>query len=331
MANLKSASQDRSALYAGSRGGASLTVLLYHRVLRQSDPMLPHDLDAAMFDAQLSSLSQVFRVLSLEDALGRLRNGTLPARALSITFDDGYRDNIEVAVPILKRHGMTATFFIATGFLDGGRMMHDTIIETLRRLPSQQIDLEWIGLGKRAIDGNHSRVAIADEFMREIKYRSLQEGLVACQRLALDVNAGLPNDLMMTFAQVRQLAASGMSVGAHTHDHTILSCVNETEGYSQIIKSRDILTNLLDCAPSMFAYPNGKPDTDYRSAHVEMVRRAGFLGAASVSIGTATRNSDHFQVPRFVPWDRNPALLVLRILAHRWRYRGTKIISSSCP
>jgi peptidoglycan/xylan/chitin deacetylase (PgdA/CDA1 family) len=286
--------------------------------------MLPHDLDAAMFDAQLSSLSRVFRVLSLDDALDRLRNGTLPARALSITFDDGYRDNIEIAVPILNRHGMTATFFIATGFLDGGRMMHDSIIETFRRLPNQEIDLEWIGLGKRTINETRSRVTTADEFMREIKYRSLQEGLIACHRLAGGVQAALPIDLMMTSEQVRQLGASGMSVGAHTHDHTILSCMDAAEGYSQIIKSREVLTNLLGSAPNMFAYPNGKPDTDYRSAHVEMVKRAGFLGAASVSVGTATRNSDHFQVPRFVPWDRNPVLLVLRILAHRWRYGGTK-------
>lgn len=328
MATPESFRQDLSALYPHNQGGASLTVLLYHRVLRQPDPMLPSDLDAATFDAQLSSLSRVFRVLSLEDALGRLRNGTLPARALSITFDDGYRDNIEVAVPILKQNGMTATFFIATGFLGSGRMMHDTVIETLRRLPSQQIDLEWIGLGKRAIDEVSSRVTIADDFMRKIKYRSLHEGLIACERLAQGVHASLPIDLMMTSEHVVLLASAGMSVGAHTHDHAILSGLDAAEGYSQIIKSRNVLTDILGSAPNMFAYPNGKPNIDYRSTHVEMVRRAGFLGAASVSIGTATRTSDHFQVPRFVPWDRNPALLILRILAHRWRYRGTQIVSS---
>lgn len=324
----ESSSQELGARYAGNRGGASLTVLLYHRVLRQPDPMLPHDFDAAMFDAQLSSLSRVFRVMKLEDALSRLRDGALPARALSITFDDGYRDNIEVAVPILQRYGMTATFFITTGCLDGGRMMHDTIIETFRRFPSQQIDLAWIGLGKRAINDVGSRVTAADDFLREIKYRSLQDALDACQRLASNVHAALPIDLMMTSEQVRQLDKSGMSVGAHTHDHTILSCLTAAEGYAQIVKSRDVLTDLLGSAPNMFAYPNGKPDTDYRHMHVDMVKQAGFLGAASVSIGTATRNSDHFQVPRFVPWDRNPALLVLRILAHRWRYPTTKTASS---
>ena len=299
----------------------SLTVLLYHRVLREPDPLLPHEPDATLFDAQLSCLSQVFRILPLEDALSQLRAGTLPARALCITFDDGYRDNIEVAVPILRRHGLVATFFIATGFLDGGRMMHDTVIEATRRLPTQRCDLEWIGLGKRSIGDIGSRVALIDEFVRRVKYFPFQERAAACQRFAFEVQDTLPTDLMMTSRQVRDLAALGMSVGAHTHDHPILTRLSADEASAQIIKGRDVLTAVLGSAPALFAYPNGKPDIDYRPAHVDSVKRAGFSGAVSVSMGSATRASDHFQVPRFIPWDRDPQRLALRILAHPWRHR----------
>lgn len=313
---------------ARSAGGASLTVLLYHRVLAQPDAMLPHDLDASRFAAHLAALSQVFRVLSLEDALSRLRDGTLPSRALCITFDDGYRDNIEVAVPILKKHGMVATFFVSTGFLDGGRMMHDTVIESIRRLPEQIYDLTWVGLGKRSIDGMDSRIALIDEFVRSVKYLPFHERQQACDRLAFEAKGDLPRTLMMTSEQIRHLASMGMSIGAHTHDHTILSRLNEDDAWSQITKSRDILTQLLGSAPALFAYPNGKPDIDYRCSHVELVKRAGFAGAASVSVGTASRSSDHFQVPRFVPWDRQPRHLVLRILAHRWRYTTSPVATS---
>ena len=83
---------------------ARLTVLLYHRVLPTSDPLLPAEPDAVLFDSQMALLARIFNVLPLEEALSKLRRGELPARALSITFDDGYADNLDVAVPILQRH-----------------------------------------------------------------------------------------------------------------------------------------------------------------------------------------------------------------------------------
>ena len=302
---------------------AALTVLLYHRVLGQPDPLFPDQLDAAGFDEHLSCLSQVFRILPLDDALGRLRHGTLPPRALCITFDDGYRDNVEVAIPILTRHAAVATFFVSTGFLDTGRMNYDTVVETVRRLPDQLYDLAWIGLGKRLIGDLESRRSVITEFMRRIKRHSLEERREACERLALGIQCALPTDLMMTSEHVRALPALGMSVGAHTHDHPILAHIDASDASAQIVRSRDVLAGVLGSAPTLFAYPSGKPDIDYSSSHVEMVKRAGFSGAVSVSMGTATRDSDHFQVPRFVPWDRSPRCLVLRVLAHPWRHPGT--------
>ena len=303
--------------------GAKLTVLLYHRVLPRPDPLVPHEPDAAQFDAQLACLSRVFRVLSLEDGLRMLKLGTLPARAVCITFDDGYRDNIEVAVPILKRHGLTATFFIATGFLDGGMMMHDTVIEAVRRLPDGPCDLGWIDLGQQLIGDAHSRVALIDEFVRRVKYLPFQERAEVCLRLAQGDHKQLPTDLMMAPDHVRQLLAEGMEVGAHTHNHPILARLNPDEASAQILKGRDTLTDLLGAAPTLFAYPNGKPNLDYGAEHVDLVKQAGFSAAVSVSMGTASRGSDHFQIPRFIPWDTDPRRLALRILAHPHRHSDT--------
>jgi peptidoglycan/xylan/chitin deacetylase (PgdA/CDA1 family) len=258
--------------------------------------------------------------VSLEEGMRKLREGTLPARAICITFDDGYRDNIEVAVPILKRHGLTATFFIATGFLDGGRMMHDTVIEAVRRLPDGAFDLGWIGLGQQLIGDAPSRVTLIDEFVRCVKYLSFQERADACMRLAHAVSEPLPTDLMMVSDHVRQLVAQGMEVGAHTHNHPILARLSPEEASAQIVKSRDTLADLLGSTPTLFAYPNGKPNLDYGAEHVEMVRRAGFSAAVSVSMGTASQGSDPLQIPRFIPWDRDPRRLALRILAHPHRH-----------
>jgi peptidoglycan/xylan/chitin deacetylase (PgdA/CDA1 family) len=308
--------------------GARLTVLLYHRVLERPDALVPHEPDAAAFDAQLGAMSKVFRVLPLGEALALAREGRLPARSLCITFDDGYRDNVDVAVPILRRHGLSATFFIATGFLDGGRMMHDTVTEAVRHLPDQILDLGWLGGESVTVNDSASRLALIDEFVRRVKYLPFHERAAACQRLADTSGAHLPNDLMMTSEQVRSLPGLGMDVGAHTHDHPILSRLSPEDAFTQIVRGRDVLTQLLGSTPALFAYPNGKPDIDYQAIHVDMVKRAGFSAAVSVSMGTAGLRSDHFQIPRFIPWDHDPKRLVLRILAHPWRHPDTRIASA---
>src|SRR6185295_2112486 len=112
------------------------------------DPVASGTVDAAAFDWQMECLSRCFRVLPLSEAVERLRQGTLPGRAACVTFDDGYADNAEVALPILRRHGLCATFFVATGFLDGGIMFNDRVIEAVRGAPGAQLDLTPLGLGR---------------------------------------------------------------------------------------------------------------------------------------------------------------------------------------
>lgn len=302
--------------------GAPLTVLLYHRVLNHPDELSPGEPSAAQFDSQMAILSRVFRVLPLDEALSKLAEDRLPSRALCITFDDGYLDNLEVALPILQRHGLSATFFIASGLINGGRMMHDTVIETVRRLPSGTVDLGWLGITPRAVDSTSSRLALIEEIVRKIKYLPFSERTETCRRLASLVEEALPQDLMMSSDQVRALARAGMRIGAHTHEHPILSKLSSEEARAQIGKSREVLGDILGTAPTMFAYPNGKPGLDYTAEHVAMVKEAGFSSAVSVSFGTTSNTSDHFQIPRFCPWDRDPRRLVVRLVGHPVRHKS---------
>ena len=112
---------------------ARLSILIFHRVHQQRDPLFPGEVDATDFDNICAWARSMFNVLPLDEAVTRHASHSLPERALSITFDDGYADNHDVAMPILRKHGITATFFIASGFLNGGRMWNDTAIEAMRR------------------------------------------------------------------------------------------------------------------------------------------------------------------------------------------------------
>ena len=130
---------------AGSR--ARLSILIFHRVHPVPDSLYPDEPDARRFTEILDWAANWFNVLPLPEAVERLRSGSLPDRAAAITFDDGYADNCVVALPILRQHGMHATFFVATAFMNGGRMWNDTVIEAVRRVATPEFDLERAKLG----------------------------------------------------------------------------------------------------------------------------------------------------------------------------------------
>ncbi len=290
----------RMAAPGGSR--ARLTIFLYHRVLAARDPLLPTEPDAAAFDTQMRVASTLFRMLPLGEAVERLERGTLPARAACVTFDDGYRDNFEVAFPILQRYKLSGTFFVATDFLDGGRMFNDTVLETVRRLPTGTVDLSWIGLGEQPVTDTASRIALMGAFIRAVKYMPCQERAAASERLGALAQDPLPAQLMMRSEQVIALSKAGMDIGGHTLGHPILAQTAADEARLQIAGNRERLTALLGMPPRHFAYPNGRPNQDYGAEHVAMVREAGYAAAVSTARGVATPDDDRFQLPRFSPW-----------------------------
>ena len=134
------------SLASPGRRAGSLLVLIYHQVLPVSDPLLADEPDAERFAAEMDLIKDVFNVLTLGDAVDRLGAGALPPRALSITFDDGYANNLHLAAPILAARGLSATFFVATGFIGGGQMWNDTVIEAIRHAP-RDFDLRDLGFG----------------------------------------------------------------------------------------------------------------------------------------------------------------------------------------
>ncbi len=305
-----------------------LSILIFHRVLPARDPLFPDEIDAQTFDRQMAFVTQAFTVLTLGQALTLRAAGALPARALVITFDDGYADNAEIALPILLRHGLKATFFVASGFLDGGRMFNDSVIESLRHARGDCIDLAEFGLGRHDLSTVRERRGAIDVLLPKFKYSGLREREALLERLAS--LAGFPElrrDLMMRSEQVVGLHRAGMEIGGHTVRHPILRITPDDEAEAEIADGRARLQALIDAPVEVFAYPNGRPMQDYDSRHVEMVRRAGFRGAVSTARGVASPASDCHQLPRFTPWDAGIAKWAGRLMHARWMAREHHVAS----
>lgn len=311
---------------AGAR--ARLSVLVLHRVLARRDPLFPEAIDAARFDELCGWLKSLFNVLSLDTAVDRLRAGSLPARSLAITFDDGYADNHSQALPILLRHGLCATFFIATGFLDGGRMWNDTVTEAVRRTPLPLLDLRDLLRSDAALyalaDPMQRRAAL-EAIIGQAKYLSVDQRAQVVRDIAERSGATLPNDLMLTSEQVVQMRRAGMQIGAHTVSHPILAVLDEHAARREMRDSKLRLEALLGERVGLFAYPNGKPGEDYSPASVALAREIGFDAAMSTTWGAAHRATDPFEIPRFTPWDRSRLRFGARMARNLWASRDRSV------
>jgi peptidoglycan/xylan/chitin deacetylase (PgdA/CDA1 family) len=294
-------------------GKRALSIFIYHRVLPNKDPLFPGEVDSAEFDQDLRRIGTMFNVISLLDAVRHSAAGTLPPRAACITFDDGYTDNAEVALPVLQRHHLPATFFIATGFLNGGRMWNDSVIEMVRRAPEGTLDFSAFGSGVHQVASAAQRQAAIKALIGQLKYLPMGERLEQVNRLVDAVGVALPTNLMMTTSQVQQLHRSGMGIGAHTVNHPILASIDLATARAEIEQGKQALEAMIGEPVPLFAYPNGKPNADYRAEHVALVKELGFEGAVSTAWGASKGAPDVFQLPRFSPWDRTVPRFALRM------------------
>lgn len=301
----------------GARG--TLTVLFFHRVFAGDDPMMPGEPTARSFDTLLGWVQSQFNVMPLAEAARRLSDGSLPPAAAAITFDDGYQDNLEVAAPLLQRRGLPATFFIASGFLDGGIMFNDVVIECMKRCPMDEVALPDLAIAPLPLRTWPERQRAAGTVLSALKYLPFEQRAETVRRLPAHCRVDLPTDLMLTTSQVRALAAQGFEIGAHTDRHPILASLPDDAALAEITIGRDRLETMVDRRVGLFAYPNGRWGKDFDQRHRDMAKACGFDAAFSTEPSVCHAGFDRWNLPRFTPWDRTELKFRLRLLA--WQRR----------
>lgn len=306
-----------TALAAPAGARSRLSVFYFHRVLAQPDPLLTRAPDSRLFAQILDWIQAQFRVLDPLEACEALVEERLPARPAVISFDDGYRNNYEVALPLLLKRRMPAVFFVASGFLGGSMMFNDRVIEAIRRTSARSVCVPAADDGvprKLPLRTDaERRLAIAD-ILRVIKHRSPQERDLNVLELERQSDGTATTETMMRPEHVRALHDAGMRIGGHTRTHPILCATDDLEAEREIEGGLQDLALLIGERPTLFAYPNGKPQVDYDARHVTMVRRAGCRFAFSTRPGAASSSTPCLELPRFTPWNRTRSRFSLRAL-----------------
>jgi peptidoglycan/xylan/chitin deacetylase (PgdA/CDA1 family) len=302
-------------------------ILLYHRVADVRPDPWSLCVTPAHFDEHLQVLRRHGPVMRLQDLARQLKDGQPPRRAVVITFDDGYADNLLNARPLLEKYDSPATVFVVSGALGQARefwwdelarilLEPGTLPDTLT-LRFDETDCRW-ELGEAAIyteaDARRDQqwIAWGDEHptRRHRLYREVWERLLPLpdserQPLLNQMRAwagvgaeGRPAHRALTPEEVSRLARAGLvEIGAHTVTHPRLAALPPTEQRSEIRDSRTRLEDSVGQPVQSFSYPFGRR-SDYTAETVALVQAGGFACACSNFPGVAARETDRFQLPR---------------------------------
>jgi peptidoglycan/xylan/chitin deacetylase (PgdA/CDA1 family) len=314
---LRAAGADRavSRLMRRRAGGARVVVLAYHRVApdfaeaaREALPSLV--VSAATLRRHLEQVARTHDVVSLSEAMRVLSEPRGGSRrdVAAVTFDDGYADNHDVALPVLSALRVPATLFVATGFTGTGRrLVHDRLFAALSELVRRGVPLRRAGLAAPAqallaACADRGPAATLDRLLARLPHRELL-------RLAeaLEARTGLrEEDLpagtrLLGWDELRALQASGVELGGHSVSHAVLSNLPLDEARREIAGCRDHLAERLGRRPRHFAYPNGYHTPAVRRA----VAEAGFDAALTTEDRENVRPADPHAVGRRVLWQNS--------------------------
>lgn len=285
--------------------GTPLSILMYHAVI-ETPLSLPDYcfISAEEFSDQMDWLAaRRVRVMPLVEAVSALEDGRLERPTVAITFDDGYRNNLGVALPVLEHHGYPATIFLTTGYIGSTRALWPCRL-SLALAATQSRELDWrdttVCLANQA-----ARAAELPRLQEAIKQKAgaaPEEAVAEIERaLGVPVDPPVPHDspfAMIDSTDIARAIESGLvEFGAHTQTHPILSDLDDRRLEREIIGSIDAVEKLTDRPCRSFAYPNGR-STDFDDRAVAHLLDRGIDVAVTTTVGSNRRGLDTLRASR---------------------------------
>jgi peptidoglycan/xylan/chitin deacetylase (PgdA/CDA1 family) len=284
-------------------------ILLYHSVAEAEADPWSLSVSPRHFAEQMGVLSRSFRVMPLEMITRSVRAGSLPRRAVAVTFDDGYANNLHNAKPILEQFQIPATVFLTTGYLTDPREFWWDELESILLEPAllpAELTLDVNG-STHSLKLDHAGGRGEDRHSLYQSFYHLLHPMAEDERRRildqLRAWAGVKQEARLTHRPLTveetiELADGGLvEIGCHTVTHTPLSSLSPALQQAEIIRSKLFLEESLSLHVNSFAYPYGRK-RDYTTETVSIVRQAGFDYACAAYPGAVNRKADIFQLPR---------------------------------
>ncbi len=232
------------------------------------------------FETQLHYLQQNANVLPLAEAVARLQDGSLPPRSVSITFDDGYANNLRLAQPSLWKYRMPATVFLSSAYIESG--------EFYPFLKLKLIQQHAPSAASGVLDYKSNPLDLVMQSAQK-GWTEARDHVTADQRETLRP---------LTVDEVRQADPSVLNFGAHSHTHCILKNESPTRRREEIQVSVRKVEEWTGRPAKLFAYPNGEPG-DFNEIDTEALRFAGVQAAVTGIAGSNTKPCDPLTLRRY--------------------------------
>jgi len=283
-------------------------ILMYHSVLE--DPSLQADSlggiihSQRVFQQQMELLSRGFHPLSLDKLAILLRTeGKIPERSVVVTFDDGYRDNFENAMPVLDQVGIAAAFYVTVECVEKRHLPWPSRVRFALRTSGRKMWKDPDGaLWPLETEADRDRAfAKACEYCCKLA-GAAQEALVA--GIAIDLDTGFPpgsDQLMMDWNEVRKLAERGHTVGSHTLSHPNLAQLPVAEARAELGLSRARLEEQLKRPVKHFSYPCPALSPHWNEQTIQECQHVGYETAVVTDGGLARRHDNPFCLRRVRP------------------------------
>ena len=290
--------------WLSSRFKRHALILGYHRVAEGADDPYRVCISPANLEAHLQTVCRIAQPVTLSALAEGLVAGNLPERAVAVTFDDGYADNLYLARPILEKYRIPATFFITTGTLSR-EFWWDALARSLMTAPVPSGALK-LNLADGPFEWQARAGSRDVRKVLELLYRQMMSmtpdsraGVLA-QLRDWRKDGDKPTVRAMTEGELVELAAGErIEIGSHSVTHRVLGASSLPDQEREIRDSKAYLESLLSRPVDGFSYPNGSYSEESR----QLVRNANYAFACSSDKDVVSPASDRYALPRFWPGD----------------------------
>ncbi|MFH0731638.1 MAG: glycosyltransferase [Candidatus Omnitrophota bacterium] len=291
-------------------------IFMYHKVLEGKSVF--SGLPVQVFEKQVDFIRRYFNVVGFPELLAH--KNYIKANRAVITFDDGYKNTYDCAFPILKRYGLPATIFLATGLLGNGRLIWtDKISYLVQKTNKPTLTVKIDGYSEKfALLTDKDRKKAIERIKESLKRTNeiiKKEVLAEIEReVSVDPKGISDSQGMLNGQEIGEMAKEAIDFGGHTVNHPILTNIPLEEAWKEIKESKEEIEKHANKPVIAFCYPNGMKE-DFNPEIKDLLKRAGYQCAVTAIGGCLnTNDTDLFEIKRLPTYETRMPLFAAKVL-----------------
>ncbi|MGM0609427.1 MAG: polysaccharide deacetylase family protein [Candidatus Muiribacteriota bacterium] len=280
-----------------------LSILTFHRITEKQQNYFipPMAITSSGFEALIKNISHFYKFVDLKTAADKIKNNEYTGNSVAVSFDDGYKDNYDIAMPVLKKYNIPATFFVPVNQIDNNepywwdflyyivKNYRERLVSFFEKETKNFSEFQSINRNIHLSEDMYCRVLV-----QQINSMTETDRITFLEKLKNSFGAYDGKRLLMNWNEIKDLKKQNFSIGSHTLSHIPLTDLNEAEVEKEINLSKKILEKRINSPVNGFCYPRGAWNKDIES----IVKKAGYDYAVTTEYGTNSKKFNLYSMKR---------------------------------